>query len=226
MTEHARPYVSSVLLCALYLVSASACATVKRLPTRSAPAPIVPNLQLPAAEPAAGMGRLIVDAEDGPMYVSAVSVGATPATAKSQFTCLTPCVHDVPLGDYELYFAGLESDPTRYDKASVHVVPGTNVLRQASGKYEVANTFQPLPDLIAATGLVLTLASVNTNLNEGFRVDYPALLSLGAALAIFGLFTHSYADEAQDGASTHFVLPLTAAGVEAASAQAASGARR
>jgi hypothetical protein len=121
--------------------------------------------------------------------------------------CRTPCVRDLPVGHYELFFSGLEQDESRGDRAPIDVREGVNVLLRAPGKYETPRAFQPGPFALVTGGLALGvtggLAGSAVEGGGGSALAVTAAIA-GVAMIVTGLVIYDYRAEQQDGTSTRF----------------------
>jgi hypothetical protein len=206
-----RLYVAQGLF-VLTLGLPAGCMTANVLPPRAAPPAVMPAVQIPSNAPTSGRGRLVVDTTDGPMDVAAQRLqafdGASAGPVATGPLCRTPCVVDLPFGRYDLYLSGLASDPSRGDKAPVEVREGTNVLLRAPGKYEVPNSAQPGPIVLASLGGLL--AGVSPAFiavkDSGIGLTVGSAV-IGVALLVAGLATFDYTADQQAGTSTFFVNP-------------------
>jgi hypothetical protein len=191
----------------MLLVSAGACTSVIQLPGREPPAAALPSVRLPKEPPAQTMGRLVIDVVDGPMHIDMLPAGATPPDADpALLQCITPCVRDLPLGAYDLFFSNVTPDERVGDKLSVELTPGTHVIRHAPSIHRTAPDIQPFPDLLATIGGLFVIGSVGSTVSSHTEVASPVILSLGSAMLLYGLLTHRYAAEEQAGATTRFSL--------------------
>lgn len=108
----------------------------------------------PKEAPAAGQGRVVLDAEGGPAHVSRVTEtqvsgsgwhARAPIAARGAETrglaamrseellCVTPCIVDVRQGAHTFVFAS-PSDPLRSSAVVVPVTSGTTVVRHSIGR--------------------------------------------------------------------------------------------
>jgi hypothetical protein len=179
------------------------------VPERVAVAPDV----VPAAPPAAGEGRLVVDVvgekakvfevtelttRTNPGYGGKNSWMAPPQLdRKMRPLCLTPCAVDLPLGWHSLVFEST-SDPTRTSTADVTVPPQPTALRHALGRDKPANGAYVggIAMIIPAGGLVImgTVATVigaaakdpGPNPTGGTKGDARVFLPIGLVLLGIG----------------------------------------
>jgi hypothetical protein len=182
---------------------------VKTLPPRQAPAMAMPVVQLPSTPIPAGHGRVVIDTTDGPMEVVAQTEGTFTGGggSRSGFLCRTPCVVDLPLGSYKLFFSGLAHDEARGDVAPLHVQEGLNVLRRAPGKYESPKNDPVLGGLLLVTGTVLlTTGTVMIAADEVPGGIALGTVGLGAGIGGAVVATPSPAEE-QAGTTTAWNVP-------------------
>lgn len=162
----------------------------------------MPVVQLPSTPIPPGYGRVVIDATDGPMDVVAKTDGAfsnnTPG--RSGFLCRTPCVADLPLGSYKLFFSGLEGDDARGDVARLEVGEGLNVLRRAPGKYDTPDQDPALGIVVAVLGTVM-LSSGTYFIVSDEEAGGVALMTVGAG-AMIGGFVMAAPGPAEEQAGT------------------------
>ena len=143
----------------------AACAGEPRvLPPRAPPAQTMPNIAVPSAPAAPRHGRVVLDTTDGPMNVAAkydptfVPPGGPPETTRSGELCRTPCVVDLPVGKYRLYFSATEStNAAAGDTDDIHVKEELQVYRRAPGLYD---TPSPTDQILPVTILVLSAIAI------------------------------------------------------------------
>jgi hypothetical protein len=147
------------------VVALSGCAGEPRvLPPRSPPQRIMPNVRLPAQEIPERHGRVVLDTTDGSMDVAAkydptfVPPGGAPENTRSGELCTTPCVVDLPVGKYRLFFSAAEgTDSASGDSDDILVREGLQVYRRAAGRYE---TPSPADQILPGTVLVLSAIAI------------------------------------------------------------------
>ncbi len=182
------------------------CYTARVLTPRTAPAPIMPNLRLPAEPPARGTARLVVDTIDGPMDVTAR--GVTTETAGAKLRCRTPCIADLPHGSYDVSFSNLEGDSARGDRTRIELFDGVNVVRNAPGQYRVPQAFQWPSFALGLGGLgMLAGGAMLASTEDMSPVPGAAMLTTGVGLLIAALVVHQYVAHQQAGATTTFLAP-------------------
>jgi hypothetical protein len=212
-----QAFITVVWSTLLTLVS-TGCMTAHVLPPRAAPPSVMPAVAQPAEQPQAQYGRVVIDATDGPMDVTAQRnepfAGTGNAPSGSAALCRTPCVRDIPVGHYDLFFSGLAQDESRGDRAAIDVREGVNVLLRAPGKYETPRAFQPGPLSLVFGGLVVGVAGVA----GGAAIDGGAGSAVivtsavvGIGMLVAGLVIYDYRAEQQDGTSTYFHAALSPA---------------
>jgi hypothetical protein len=195
------------------------CMTAHVLPPRAAPPAVMPAVSMPSEPAPPQHGRVVIDVTDGAMDVvaqrNAPFAGTGGAVAGVGGLCRTPCVRDLPLGHYDLFFSGLQQDPSRGDRAALEVHEGVNVLLRAPGKYETPRAFQPGPFALIMGGLAVgvsgSLAGPAIGGDGGGALAVSAAL-VGVGMIVAGLIVYDYRAEQQDGTSTYFqAAPLNAA---------------
>ena len=203
------------------------CMTAHVLPPRAAPAAVMPTVNLPSDQPAAQHGRVVIDVTDGAMDVVAqrseqFAGSASPVSGVGAL-CRTPCVRDLPIGHYDLFFSGLLNDESRGDRAPIDVREGgVNVLLRAPGKYETPRAFQPGPFALmvggVAVGVTGLLAAPAIGGDGGTAVGIGAAV-VGLGMLVTGLAIYDYRAEQQDGTSTYFQAAAPSGSALSASAQ-------
>lgn len=187
------------------------CMTAHVLPPRAAPAAVMPSVNLPNEQPPPQHGRVIIDATDGSMDVVAQRSEPFAGVASAQTgvgaLCRTPCVRDLPLGHYDLFFSGLQQDESRGDRAPIQVQEGVNVLLRAPGKYETPQAFQPGPALLIGGGIALgvtaAIAGPAIDGDAGAAIGLTGLI-VSIGMIVTGMVVYDYQAEQQDGTSTYF----------------------
>jgi len=132
-------------LVSLALVAATLGACIVRLPAPPTPARRSPSLALPADQPAAGEGRVVIETTDGPATAELITgramsqavVGGQVAYGAQLATrrlCTTPCVGHLPRGENEGVLARSGTSPAGQGvrrggepNASCYLVEATNV---------------------------------------------------------------------------------------------------
>lgn len=172
----------------------------------------MPALAMPSAPVPEGHGRVVLDTTDGPMDVVARTDAAFVASAevpsRSGFLCRTPCVVDLPIGAYTLYFSGLEGDAARGDVTRLEVRDGLNVLRRSPGKYQApedANalgvTLAVLGSTMLGIGIALAVSTEEVPAGVGLSIGGTAGTVGGIALAM------PKRAEQQEGATSAWNVP-------------------
>lgn len=198
------------------VVVAWGCGIPTILPPRTPPTQQMPPVQVPAAPPLPGQGRVVIEATDGPMDVAVAPqqrfTGGTAVPMASGPLCRTPCVADIPFGSYNLYFSGLRSDSGRGDMAPLNVGEGMTVMRRAPGLYRTPPYIQVSPILLGLGSIVLFTAG---GVLVGATPDEPtagSVLIVGGVAMLIGAFvTAQYNAEQQDGTSTIWTQPIAPA---------------
>jgi hypothetical protein len=174
----------------------------------------MPAVAMPATPVLAGHGRVVIDTSDGPMDVVAQTTASFTSNVapRSGFLCRTPCVVDLPLGSYTLYFSGLAKESSRGDVARLEVSEGVNVLRRAPGKYQPPEEGETTAGLLlftaglTALSLGLVLAAVSDEHAPGIVL---ATVGAGATVGGIALMPGKQAEQ-QEGATTAWNIPQVA----------------
>ncbi len=166
----------------------SGCAGEPRiLEPRTPPPRQVPSVALPQSAPPAGHGRVIVDTTDGPMRVTAeydpsfVPPGSQPAVTRTGELCTTPCVADLPVGRYRLFFMATQGE-SRGDSDDLQVAQGLTFYRRAPGTYtapSINNEIAPGAIIVLGTVLLVAGTFMSTSRDPGTN----GLVVLGAGFA-------------------------------------------
>jgi hypothetical protein len=131
--------------------------------------------------------RIVLDTTDGPMRVEArndpsfVPPGGPVAATRSGELCVTPCIVDLPVGRYRLYFSATEHVDAASGDTDDLVIPepGEYVFRRAPGKYRTPSVTDAI-----APGAVIVLsgaALVAGLIIAGTSEDDSAVAGLGLA---------------------------------------------
>jgi hypothetical protein len=157
----------------------------------------------------------VLDTTDGPMRVAAkydptfVPPGGVPDTTRSGELCTTPCVVDLPIGKYRLFFsATAATDPGAGDSDDLQVQEGLQVYRRAPGRYQTptpADGVLPIV-LVSASAVALVVGGTLSATKEQNRTPGLILMGVGIAGVIGGGIWAYDANRAtqQDGASVVF----------------------
>jgi hypothetical protein len=130
---------------------------------------------------------VIVDTTDGPMRVTAqydpsfVPPGAPPIAGRTGELCTTPCVADLPLGRYRLFFLAAQGE-SRGDSDDLQVAPGVTFYRRAPGTYtapSINNQIPPTAIIILGVALLVTGSLMSARKDP----EAPGLVLLGAGFA-------------------------------------------
>jgi hypothetical protein len=185
----------------------------RMLPPRTPPAAIVPPVALPPAPPKPGLGRVVLWSTDGQMSVVAQGAQAFQATqaAKSGELCVTPCVADMPPGNYTLYLQGLGPNASG-DVDQLMVSDRLTYYLRAPGHFEHPTWIPAGPTIVSTLGVVL--ATVGLALlggqSSGTRTSGIFLVGIGAAVGIGGgvLIYDAQRGKIQKGATTTWSVPM------------------
>jgi hypothetical protein len=207
---------SRLALAAVGFTVCTACAgEPRRLAPREPPARLIPAVRMPAEPLQARHGRVVLDASDGPMRVAAkydpsfVPPGGPVEQGRSGELCVTPCVVDLPVGRYRLFFsAAAGTDPAVGDTDDFLVVEGTQVYRRAPGRYHSPSPIDALgPAAVVLAACAALTAGAALTAQEDSRAVGAALMVGGAVGGTLGgvwAYDASRATQ-QDGASTTFI---------------------
>lgn len=126
---------------AVVAIVATGCWRHKRLAAPQIPERILPNVST-AGAPAPGLGRVLLDVQEGPAVVERVHGASASGIAGTRMlsgsveisrrVCVTPCVLDVPAGPQELRFT-LIDDEERTSTGFVNVDARPSAYRHAIG---------------------------------------------------------------------------------------------
>jgi hypothetical protein len=170
----------------------------------------MPAVAMPATPVPEGHGRVVIDTSDGAMDVVAQTTASFTSNVapRSGFLCRTPCVVDLPLGSYTLYFSGLAKESARGDVARLEVREGINVLRRAPGKYQPPEEGSDIGVVLLVTGisalsLGIALAAISDEAVPGIAV---ATIGAGATVGGIALMPGRRAEQ-QEGATTTWNIP-------------------
>ena len=193
----------------------------KRLAAAEAPPRLMPRVALPNTPIPANRGRVVIDTTVGPMRVSAkfdptfTPPGGSTEKGLSGELCVTPCVVDLPVGKYRLFFSAVDySEQSLGDRDDLVVAEGLTVYRRAPGRYRTPSPVDQVgPAAVFVAGsLAFTLGTLSAERENSDRTADAALLLIGSAVMIGGglwAYDRSRATQ-QDGASTVWLVqPVT-----------------
>lgn len=172
----------------------------------------MPRVQIPNTPIGANRGRVVLDTTSGPMRVLAkydpsfVPPGAPTEKGVSGELCITPCVVELPVGKYRLFFSATEgSEPSLGDSDDLIVSEGLTIYRRAPGRYR---TPSPVDQLGPAALFVLGITAITVGtllISDHDDKAAPTALIGGGAAAVIGGGVWGYHQSRatqQDGAST------------------------
>jgi len=199
--------------CSLTLLGlACACAGEPvRLAPAEAPPRLMPRVQLPNTPLAPNRGRVVLDTTRGPMRVTAkydpsfVPPGGSGEKGVSGELCVTPCVVDLPVGRYRLFFSGIQGSESSFgDSDDLVVNEGTTIYRRAPGRYRTPSPVDQWgPAALGVVGTVAVILGAVAS-RDGNGAAPTALIGGGAAAMIgSGIWAYDRSRATQqDGAST------------------------
>ena len=186
----------------------------RRLEPRQAPPRVMPQVSMPTTPLPARHGRVVLEATDGPMRVTAkydpsfVPPGGAVEKGRSGELCTTPCVVDLPVGKYRLFLSATENvAASSGDADDLLVGEGLQIYRRAPGRYSTPSPIDqvgPVAVLVAATA-ALTIGGVLLA-DEDTRAPGIGLVLggvVGGTLGAVWGYDKSRAKQ-QDGATTTF----------------------
>jgi hypothetical protein len=160
------------------------------LPPRTAPPRDVPALSQPGNPLPERYARIVLDTTDGPMRVEArndpsfVPAGGPMTATRSGELCVTPCIVDLPVGRYRLYFSATEHVDAGSGDTDDLVVPepGHYVFRRAPGQYRTPSIAEAIPP-----GAVIVLSSVALSAGLFIAGTNEDATTVGLGLSALGL---------------------------------------
>jgi hypothetical protein len=190
----------------------------KQLPPRTAPPRQHPPVALPPAPPPEGLSRVVLHTTDGPMKITGkadtefVPPGSNVPATRSGDLCTTPCVVDLPAGNYRLYLASADGTYSRGDVDDIVVHPdATNYYVRAPGRYEPAQWLHVIPSVLIIAGSILVVGglALTRSENDSDQTTGLALMGGGFALTITGgiLAYDESRGSVQEGKSTTWAIP-------------------
>jgi hypothetical protein len=173
-------------------VTSTACWRTHQLAAPAAPQRIVPEVLLGGA-PAPGLGRVVLDVQDGPAVVERVQGASASGIAGSHVlsgsleisrrVCVTPCVLDLPPGPQELRFTSV-NDGERTSTGFVNIDDRPSAYRHALGTQR-SRAWRGLvgwPLLILGTLLDIGLVSAMSS--DDFEASGPNLVGAGVSVGL------------------------------------------
>jgi len=187
----------------------------RTLPPRMPPAALVPPVALPPTPPKPGLGRVVLWSTDGRMSVVAQGAQEFQATqaARSGELCVTPCVVDMPPGEYTLYLQSLEKDGGG-DVDQLLVSERLTYYLRAPGHFQHPTWVPAGPTIVSTLGVILTtvgfLTLVGGSNTAASRTAGFALAGGGLAITIGGgvYIYEAQRGAIQKGATTTWSVPL------------------
>jgi hypothetical protein len=201
-------------LCALVVVGCKG--EPKVLEPRSPPPRATPPIALPSQPVPAGYGRVVLHGTDGRLRITArgdtafVPPGTNVPPTRTGELCVTPCVADLPYGNYRLFMSSADGSYSQTDTDDLSVREGITYHVRAPGKYEPPTWLPVLPTvvLIAASVAVLGGATLASRDEENRTAGF-VLIGAGVAVGIGGglLYYDASRGARQDGATTEWNEP-------------------
>jgi hypothetical protein len=177
----------------------------------------MPAVNLPNTPIAPNHGRVVIDTTSGPMRVTAkydpsfTPPGGSTEQGRTGELCVTPCVVDLPVGKYRLFFSPLENSGTALgDTDDLIVAEGLTVYRRAPGLYRTPSPVDQLGPaaLLVAGSVAITVGALMASQRENNGTG--TVLLLGGVVALGGGGVWAYDSSRatqQDGASTAWRVP-------------------
>ena len=189
----------------------------RRLAPAEAPSRVMPSMvRLPDTPLPAHRGRVVLDTTNGPMRISAkfdptfTPPGDSTDRGVTGELCTTPCVVDLPVGKYRLFFSPTENDSSSLgDTDDLIVNEGVTVYRRAPGLYRTpspTDQIGPVALLVAGT-VAATAGSIAVKDDDSRAAGAGLLIGGGVALIGGGIWAYDRSRATQrDGATTVWQL--------------------
>lgn len=220
MREGTQPWRRMGLLPAAVTVLAGCTAEPILMDPRAPPPRIVPPVTMPSIAPAPGLGRVVLHSTDGALRVSARADTAfvppgrnLPATRTGEL-CVTPCVVDLPPGEYKLFMTSADDSYSRGDTDVLLVREGLTYYVRAPGRYEPRTWIPVVPSLVIVVGAALILsgaamASSSASGSGDASSTGVVLMAVGGGIGITGgvLMYNVSRARIQNGATTSWWMP-------------------
>ena len=174
----------------------------------------MPNVVLPRAPLATNRGRVVLDTVGSPMRVTAkfdpsfTPPGGATERGVSGELCVTPCVVDLPVGKYRLFFSPLEnSNSALGDSDDLIVDEGITVYRRAPGLYRTPSPTDGIgPIAVMLAGALAITAGALTHKDDA-TLGTGLLIGGGVAIVGGGIWGYDKSRATQqDGATSVWQL--------------------
>ncbi len=212
-------------LCSVTIGLLTAGCGVEHLPAPAAPAKVVPeDVDMPPEPPAAGMGRILLDANGERAKVVEVTGSATASNGRYSATivgirplCTTPCVVDLPYGTHPIVLQST-TDETHRSEADLEVTARAKVFRHALGERRDGGAAQAIGTTVLTLGLVAATTGAllwglgSANSGGASLVEKGQLITgLGAGGIVLSIpFLVVGRSTERPGATTQWALPGSA----------------
>jgi hypothetical protein len=184
----------------------------KILPPREPPARTPPPITVPQLGVAQGYGRVVLHGTDGPMRVTAradqafVAPGMHVPSTRTGDLCVTPCVVDLPTGQYKLYLVSADGSVPGGDVDTLQVRDGLTYYVRAPGRSEPRTWLPGVPFALVLVGAVALTGGLAllTGEDEAAQTTGFALLAGGGAAVVVGgvMYYDASRGTQQEGATT------------------------
>ncbi len=188
------------------------------LEPRSPPAHTPPSIPVPRTPLPAGYGRVVLDSTDARLKITAradtafVPPGSQVKPTRVGELCITPCVVDLPVGNYKLYMTGADDSNNEGDTDVLQVREGLTYYRRAPGKFDPPTWIPVLPSVLigVATVGLLSGALVASSKNTSQQMAGYGIMAGSVAFGVTGgiMYYDASRGARQEGASTTWTEPL------------------
>jgi hypothetical protein len=204
---------------AIAVICALGCAGApKRLEPRAPPPKARPPVDVPRAPLAEGYGRVVLHSTDEQLKLTArgdtafVPPGQHVAPTRSGELCVTPCVVDLPAGQYKLFMVSADGSYEHGDTDQLTVREGLNYYVRAPGRFEPPQWLHVIPSIIVIAGtlLVVTGVTIASSPTSDQQTTGLALVGAGVGIGVAGgiMAYDQGRGSTQEGATTAWWEPL------------------
>jgi hypothetical protein len=187
----------------------------KLLPPRTPPAAVPPPVSLPSTPILPERGRVVVWTTDGPMRVVAEAQAQFQAEAhpgpRAGELCVSPCVVDVPPGNYKLYLSGIGATAALGDVDELRVGQGLTYYLRAPGKFDPPRWLPGGATAVVVGGAIVTAIGLGIALSPNDKATVPGTVTVGVGLALLvggGIYLYdAQRGSIQEGATTQWSVP-------------------